>query len=246
MNDDKNTVSILGVNFYKTTMDGIKHKIIERTKKKERTFIVTANPEIVMQAQQDDHYYDMLQRANYVIADGIGIVKAAALLNNPVPERVAGFDLMIELLKVANENHYSIYMLGGEDKVLQAAAATITSTYPNINIVGKHHGFFDWNSEHIQQEIKDTKPDFVFVALGLPRQEKWIGENISEFEQGTFIGVGGSFDVLAGVVKRAPQVWQTLNIEWLYRLLKQPTRWKRMLVLPKFAMIMLKHKYKKK
>jgi N-acetylglucosaminyldiphosphoundecaprenol N-acetyl-beta-D-mannosaminyltransferase len=113
-------------------------------------------------------------------------------------------------------------------------------------IAGSHHGFFDWNKNTISEEIRASEPDIVFVALGFPKQEKWIAENISNFTKGLFIGVGGSIDVLAGEVKRAPEIWQKTNLEWFYRLLKQPSRWRRMLALPQFQLKFLnKNKYVK-
>src|SRR5690606_34229166 len=123
-------------------------------------------------------------------------------------ERVTGYDMFVSLLEKGNEHRYSIYLLGAKEDVLHKAIERIEATYPNIHIAGFHHGFFDWNDTAIEEEIKAKKPDFVFVALGFPRQEKWIGERFASFEKGVFIGIGGSFDVLAGEVKRAPLLWQ--------------------------------------
>lgn len=240
----KETVTILGVDFINTTHEKMVKTLHDHVQKNEKTFVVTANPEIVLHANEDKTYKNYLNIADYITADGIGIVKAAKLMGKPLPERVTGFDMFMSLLNVANENHYSIYLLGAREEVLEAAKEKIKVQFPNANIVGSHHGFFQWEDAAIPNEIKKLQPDFIFVALGFPRQEKWIAEHIQLFNKGIFMGIGGSFDVLAGTVKRAPVVWQKLNIEWLYRLLQQPTRWRRMLALPNFAMKVLLNKGK--
>jgi N-acetylglucosaminyldiphosphoundecaprenol N-acetyl-beta-D-mannosaminyltransferase len=237
-------VDILGVPFLNTTQQEFVHLLHKHVKQQEKAFVVTANPEIVMKTLEDSDFKKIVQQATYVTADGIGVVKAAQLLNKPLPERVTGYDTMIELLKLSNENQYSIYLLGATQETLEKAEKKIKKTYPNVVIAGSHNGFFDWSKTDIQEEIKKTEPDFVFVALGVPRQEKWIASNYHLFNKGIFIGVGGSFDVIAGTVERAPKAWQKANLEWLYRLIKQPSRWKRMLALPKFALKILKEKVK--
>ncbi|MFL6556091.1 MAG: WecB/TagA/CpsF family glycosyltransferase, partial [Bacillus sp. (in: firmicutes)] len=127
-----------------------------------------------------------------------------------------------------------IYLLGGREETNQKAVANIQSNYPQIQIVGRHHGFFDWEKNTVTAEIKAANPDIVFVALGFPRQEQWIAKNLDQFSSGLFMGVGGSIDVLAGEVQRAPRIWQQMNLEWFYRLISQPSRWRRMLAIPRF------------
>lgn len=240
------TVPILGVPFAKVKraeLVGLLHKHI---KNDEKAFVVTANPEIVMKAKDDPDYMKVVQQAQYITADGIGVVKAAKLLGNELPERVAGYDTMIDLLKLADQHHLSIYLLGAAEDVLNKAIENIKQEYPGVTIAGSHHGFFDWEKNSIADEVAALKPDLVFVALGLPRQENWIAKHLDQFEKGVFMGVGGSIDVIAGAVERAPEFWQKANLEWLYRLLKQPARWRRMLVLPQFALIILGQKAKGK
>ncbi|WP_017756472.1 WecB/TagA/CpsF family glycosyltransferase [Calidifontibacillus oryziterrae] len=229
-------VSILGVSFIDTNMKDMVARIEQRLLNHQKTFIVTANPEIVMKVLQDSTYKQYIDKANYVTADGIGVVKAAQILGNPLPERVAGYDLMRNLLTVVNEKKLKLYMLGATEETIQKAVQTIKIEFPQIDLVGYHNGFFQWEDQAMINEILEKQPDLILVALGVPRQEKWIAENIDTVEKGVFIGVGGSFDVLAGTVKRAPAFWQKLNLEWLYRLLKQPSRWRRMLALPHFAL----------
>lgn len=229
-------VPILGVNFIHTTMKDMVECLKQRMLANQKGFVVTANPEIVMKTLEDAAYKQYIEKADYVTADGIGVVKGAQILGKPLPERVAGYDLMRNLLAVLEEQKLKLYMLGAQEETIEKAVQTIQKEYPNIQIAGYHHGFFDWEDPAIINEIKESKPDLILVALGVPRQEKWIAEHIDQVEKGVFIGVGGSFDVLAGTVKRAPEFWQKLNLEWFYRLLKQPSRWRRMLALPHFAL----------
>lgn len=235
-------VKILGVPFINTTRAAFIQTLQQRIATKEKTFVVTANPEIVMRTLDDSDYKKTLERADFITADGIGVVKAAQLIGQPLPERVSGFDMMLDLLQVANEKQYRIFFLGAADHVLQDTLAKVKSEYPGVQIAGAQNGFFDWNDPVLPQMIKDSKPDLVFVALGFPRQENWIDSHLGQFSQGVFIGIGGSFDVFAGHVKRAPEAWQKLHLEWFYRLVKQPSRWKRMLVLPKFALTVIGRK----
>ena len=237
-----NKIDILGIPFVQTTQKEFVEELDKHMEREEKVFVVTANPEIAMKAIEDKEYRAVIDQATYITADGIGVVKAAGLLGTPLTERVTGYDTLMALLPIAERKQYRIYLLGGQQETLDMAVANIKRDYPNINIVGQHNGFFDWEKNDIQQEIIDKKTDLVFVALGVPRQENWIAQNLSSFEKGVFIGVGGSFDVIAGTVKRAPVFWQKVNLEWLYRLLKQPSRWKRMLALPRFGMKVLKVK----
>jgi N-acetylglucosaminyldiphosphoundecaprenol N-acetyl-beta-D-mannosaminyltransferase len=238
-------VDILGVSFINATQAGFVQKLVQDIEKNEKAFVVTANPEIVMKAVEEPEYKTLIDKATYVTADGIGVVKAAGMLGRPLPERVTGYDTMVSLLGHGNEKKFRIYLLGAQQETLDKAIANIRRDYPGIEIAGSHNGFFDWSSSEIQDEIARTEPDLVFVALGVPRQEKWIAENIDRFQKGVFIGVGGSFDVIAGTVERAPEIWQKANLEWFYRLVKQPSRWKRMLALPRFAMKIMSQKAKK-
>lgn len=229
-------VSILGVNFINTNMKDMVERMEQRMLNNQKGFVVTANPEIVMKALEDPTYKKYVEKADYVTADGIGVVKGAQILGKPLPERVAGYDLMRNLLAVLNQQKLKLYMLGAQEETIEKAVQTIKVEYPDLEIAGYHHGFFHWEDPAIINEIKETQPDLILVALGMPRQEKWIAEHIDKVDKGVFIGVGGSFDVIAGTVKRAPEVWQKLNLEWFYRLLKQPSRWRRMLALPHFAL----------
>ncbi|EAZ83566.1 WecB/TagA/CpsF family glycosyltransferase [Lysinibacillus fusiformis] len=226
----------MGVPFLHISQQGFVDLLVNRIEQQEKTFVVTANPEVVMQANENPTVKGYLNQATYICADGIGVVKAAQILGDSLPERVTGYDTMVKLLEVGQQKRFKIYLLGAQKETIEKTIANIHKNYPNVEVVGYHDGFFDWNNNHIADDIAALQPDLVFVALGVPRQEKWITENLDKFSKGVFIGVGGSFDVIAGTVKRAPVIWQKLNLEWLYRLLRQPSRFIRMLVLPRFAL----------
>ncbi|WP_042354029.1 WecB/TagA/CpsF family glycosyltransferase [Bacillus rubiinfantis] len=228
------TVNILGIDFINLRFDDVVEIAARNIEEQKKSFIVTANPEIVMYACEHTEYRQIVQTAAMVVPDGIGIVIASKLINHPLEERVAGYDLMVRLLELGDQKKWRIYLLGGKDYTNKKAVYNISKRYPNVQIVGSHHGFFDWNETTVADEIKAVQPDIVFVALGFPKQEQWIARNIDSFTKGLFMGVGGSIDVLAGEVKRAPLFWRKLNLEWLYRLLKQPSRWRRILALPRF------------
>lgn len=236
-------VTILGIPFLHINQKNFVNLLDIHIAKKEKTFVITANPEVVMRANENQQFMKYTKEATYICADGIGVVKAAQILGNPLPERVTGYDTMIHLLEIGNKKKYKIFLLGAQNDTLMKTVHNIQNSYPHVEIVGYQDGYFNWEKNDIAERIINEKPDLVFVALGVPRQEKWIYENIHRFSQGVFIGVGGSFDVIAGTVKRAPVFWQKLNLEWLFRLIKQPTRLKRMLALPRFALKILKIKY---
>lgn len=240
-----NQVTIMGIPFLHIDQQGFISLLEQDIRQKNKAFVVTGNPEVVMAAQENKKLLALIQRATYVTADGIGIIKASQLLNKPLPGRVTGFDTMMALLKAADKKHYRIYLLGSRKHALDRAAKRISHDYPGAVIVGSHDGYFDWEQNAIAEEIASLKPDIIFVALGFPKQEKWITNNLHQFDRGIFIGVGGSFDVLAGVVQRAPAGWRNRNLEWLYRLIKQPKRWKRMLALPRFVLKVLKQRVKR-
>lgn len=239
---EKNKINILNISFENIIKTDLLRKIEKHISDQQKTFLVTANPEIVMLANQDSEYQSIVKKADYVIADGIGVVIGSKLLGTPLPERIAGYDLLVELLKMGNEKGWSVYFLGAKQEVIQKAVENIQGSYPGLHVAGWHDGYFNWDSSEIPDEIKRKKPDLIFAALGFPRQEFWIAEHMKEFDKGIFMGVGGSFDVIAGTVKRAPVIWQKMNLEWLYRLIKQPSRWRRMLALPHFMLKVINEK----
>ncbi|MBS4223392.1 WecB/TagA/CpsF family glycosyltransferase [Lederbergia citrea] len=228
-------VNILGVKFDHTTKQEMVNQLHDNIKMNKKTFVVTANPEIVMEATMNATFKDTLRDADHIIADGIGVILGAKILKKPLPERIPGIELMEELLQIANQESLNVFFLGSREEVIKKTVRNVKKDYPNLIIGGYHHGFFKENDSQILDMVKRANSDLIFVALGFPKQEYWIQNHIDSFYKGIFMGVGGSFDVLAGTVKRAPAIWRKLNLEWLHRLLQQPSRWKRMIVLPIFV-----------
>jgi N-acetylglucosaminyldiphosphoundecaprenol N-acetyl-beta-D-mannosaminyltransferase len=235
-----NYVDILGIDFLNKGFKEVVDFLTERIQKNEKTFVVTANPEIVMYTRENPEYKEVVQTADFVVPDGSGIILASKILNDPLRERVTGYDLMMRLLELSNENKWRIFLLGGQEETNKKAAANIRKQFPHAVLAGSHNGFFNWKENTVRNEIQAAGPDLIFVCLGFPRQEKWIAENLNHFSKGIFIGVGGSIDVVAEEVKRAPEVWQKMNLEWFYRLLMQPSRFRRMLALPRFLIQIIK------
>lgn len=204
-------------------------------------YICTPNPEIVMEAQADKELMTILREADLVVPDGIGVVWASRYSEIRLTERVAGYDLTQNLFQAVAGTEESIYFFGGAPGVASTAARKMKNKYPGLNIVGGHNGYFDEAEEKkIIADIKRLSPSILLVGLGAPKQEKWIVHHLEEVGVKVAIGIGGSFDVMAGNVKRAPKIFQKLGLEWFYRLISQPTRWKRMMRLPKFAITVLK------
>jgi N-acetylglucosaminyldiphosphoundecaprenol N-acetyl-beta-D-mannosaminyltransferase len=225
---------VLGYQFVNSSMDELVDEVCSRIVISKKTFIVTANPEIITYAYSDPRYQKILKSSDFVIPDGAGIIVASKILHDPLKERLAGFDLMERLLQAANQNHYRVYFLGTKPSIIPLAVERINLTYPNIEIVGFHHGYFHGSGENIAKEAAERNPDLIFVGLGFPKQETWISDHLHYFSKGVFMGGGGCLNVWAGVDKRAPKVWRDLNLEWCYRLIKQPSRTKRMKAIPVF------------
>lgn len=239
-------VSVLGVPFLNTTASQFVAHVIATNDRKQAQFIVTANPEIVLAAHQDPAFMQLIHQADSVVADGIGVILGAKILRTPLPERVTGFDTMTALLQHASDQHKKVYLLGAKPEVITKTVATINQRYPNCEIVGAHDGYFTADeAPAIGQEICASDPDFVFVALGAPKQEQFIAQYYRQ-THAAWMGVGGSFDVLAGVVQRAPKKWQELHLEWLYRLLKQPSRITRMMALPHYLALVVRQRFQRK
>jgi len=201
------------------------YKLIERKlKNKEKTLIITANPETYMLSEKDMNVNDMLyDNNNLIVPDGIAIVKTANYLGYNIKERITGVDLAEHLLELANKNKYKVYLFGASEKVMEKLENIIEVKYPNIKLVGSTNGYVK-DKDSVMEYIKTTKPDIVMLALGIPLQEKLIYKHFNDFKKGVFIGVGGSFDVLSGRKKRAPKIFIKLNLEWFYRIICEPKR----------------------
>ncbi|WP_138495837.1 WecB/TagA/CpsF family glycosyltransferase [Paenibacillus pinistramenti] len=205
--------------------------------------VITANPIMVMAALEDPLYMEIMKNAELVVPDGTGVVWAAGKAGNPVQERVAGFDLLHELMKLGEQRAWKFYLLGSAPEVIQAAAERLQMLYPGAKLAGWRDGYFTADQDpEVIEAIKAAEPHILFVARGADTQEPWIAKYKEQLGVPIMMGVGGSFDVISGRSKRAPKWMQKLRAEWLYRLLKEPTRYRRMLALPKFAVKVLKEK----
>ncbi|NLZ52852.1 MAG: WecB/TagA/CpsF family glycosyltransferase [Thermoanaerobacteraceae bacterium] len=208
-----------------------------------RKVIVTPNAEIIMAARKSKDLMEMLNKADICLPDGIGVVIASRILGKPLLERTTGFDLMIKVIKMAQKQGLSLFLLGGKPGVAQKAAVQLKLMFPGVNICGTHHGYFKEEEEHkIIDIINDNKTDILLVAMGFPKQEKFMIESKDKLEFRIAMGVGGSFDVLSGNVSRAPVFMQKAGLEWLFRLITQPWRFKRMKVLPLFLIEVVIHR----
>jgi N-acetylglucosaminyldiphosphoundecaprenol N-acetyl-beta-D-mannosaminyltransferase len=236
----KNRINILGTEFDNFTEKQFHELISTDLDNHANKFIVTPNPEIVLSARNNTRFSNIVNNADYVIPDGIGIIKGANMLGTPMHERITGFDTLMFLIKQANEKHLKLYMVGSKPEVIEASAKRIEKEFPNIDLVGFHDGYFEDDSS-IAAEIAEKQPNIVLVALGSPKQEYFINK-FRDRCTAVWIGVGGSFDVFSGTKKRAPEIIQKLSLEWFYRLVKEPTRIGRMLAIPKYLLLINKEK----
>lgn len=202
--------------------------VIEKSLKQEkRMMIVTANPEVITRSQELPNLYDvLLDDETLITPDGEGVVKAAEMLGYPVQEKLAGVQMVEEMMRLGNQLHKSVYIYGSAQTVLDQLKKKMEQNYPNLTIVGMKNGY-DHTSLDVFQDMMCEQPDMIFVALGVPRQEMEIAKYIKQFDKGIFVGVGGSLDVLSGTKKRAPKVLIKWKLEWLYRLCKEPKRIKK-------------------
>lgn len=196
-------------------------------KKGAKKIIVTVNPETIMLAQKEPLLSKMLNDSNVSkIPDGIAVVKACQKLNIKVKERITGIDVASYLLDELNKVHKSLYLFGAKQDILDMLITKLNREYPNLKLLGASNGYIA-NKDAVFQNIIKLKPDVCMIGMGIPIQEKLIYKHINKISNGIYIGVGGSFDVLSGFKKRAPKIFIKLNLEWLYRLIKEPFRIKR-------------------
>lgn len=223
----------LGVDVCSADMEGVLERIKEIIKDRTPSFVVAINPEKIMKAQDDEKLKRLLNSAALQIPDGVGVLIASKMNRGSIKSRVTGIDLMQNVCALAAQNNYRVFMLGAKPGVAERAAEILKEKYKGLNIVGIRDGYFK-NEEELIENIKSSKADIMFVAMGSPKQENWITKNMDKLEVPFLMGVGGSYDVICGNIKRAPDLMCKLGLEWLYRLVKEPWRYKRMLVLPVF------------
>lgn len=225
---------VLGVGFDNVTKAEAVERALELIDAREGRYVVTPNPEIVMLAKENPALKEALAGADIVLPDGAGIVKGAAILGRPMKEKVPGIDFACGVMVRLAERGGSVYLFGAKPGVAEAAAETLRTRFPGLVISGTSDGYFS-DDGPIIEKIKDAAPDFLLVCLGAPKQELWMAKMSGKLPVGLMVGLGGSLDVFAGTVKRAPEAWQKLDLEWLYRLLKEPRRIGRMMKLPLFV-----------
>ncbi|MEW5921515.1 MAG: WecB/TagA/CpsF family glycosyltransferase [Bacillota bacterium] len=237
-------VHILGLPVNVLTMDQAV-ATVRRSWQEEKVFqVVTANVEMLYAGLADRELARLIREAEMVTADGAGVLLAARICGSPLPERVAGYDLMLACLREAAREAAPVFFLGARPAVLQEALARARALFPGLIISGSHHGYFqDGEGETIAAEIRLRRPRLLLVALGAPRQDKWIYRHKEKLPPCVAIGVGGSLDVLAGKARRAPRWMQRAGLEWLYRLLREPSRLARMSVIPLFLLKVTRQRF---
>lgn len=232
----KQRIDILGCPVDVLTMATAVERISQCIAQEQPCQVVTANAEILYAAHSDPGLFLTLHDAALVTADGMGVLLAARILGQSLPERVAGVDLVHSLAQQGERAGWRFYLLGAKPEVLAAAQEQLEMLYPGLQIVGSHHGYFaPEDNETIIENIRMSQPEILLVAMGAPKQDKWLHDYLSKTGAIVGIGVGGTFDILAGTAKRAPLWMQRLGLEWLFRLWQQPSRWRRTLALPRFV-----------
>ncbi len=207
--------------------------------------IVTPNPEIVMAAREDPELMDIINSSELVAADGIGIIYAAKILKRSLPGRVTGIGLVSLIFERLAPVHGRVYLFGAKPGVAELAGENIAKQYPGIEIAGCHDGYFSDDADIIA-DINRCRPDLLLVCLGVPKQERWMASRRGSVDVKLMMGLGGVLDVYAGTVKRAPKLFQKLGLEWLYRVICQPSRFKRTLKLPKFLFAAIRARFSEK
>jgi len=235
------TVSILGFPISNVNMKEALELTLKIIEDGEQQMIATPNPEMIVQAKKDPYLGDVLREAALNLPDGIGLIWASRVKGRPLKEKVAGIEFMTGMLALAAEKGLGVYFLGAKPGVAGEAAENLQARFPGLKIAGVSHGYFTEEEEkEIVEEIKRVKPQILFAGLGAGRQEKWIKKYQKESGVPVAVGVGGSFDVLAGRLSRAPHIICKMGMEWLYRSFQEPSRIFRLAALVKFVIMVIK------
>lgn len=226
-------VDVLGVGFDNVTMDEAVARGMELVCGEGTHYVVTPNPEIVEVCRENPAARDAVNSADLVLPDGIGVVKGAAMLGTPLKEKTPGIEFAAGLMGKMAQQGKSLYLLGAKPGVAELAGQRLVQRYPGLRIAGTHDGYFKEDGP-VVDAIRQSGADVVFVCLGAPKQELWMAKNGPATGAHLLCGLGGSLDVFAGVVERAPKFWSDHGLEWLHRLIKEPRRIGRMMKLPLF------------
>lgn len=239
------TAKILGIDVLRISKDEALNKFKDFLNDDKCSHIVTLNPEMIIEAQTNTEFKALLDCAELVFPDGIGVVYASKLVGSPVPERITGIDFSRSALEILGERGGSAYFLGAKPGIAEAAAKKISEEISGLRIVGYHDGYFKSEDEEaLIDEINASGADMLCLALGAPKQEFFAQRYKNRLKCKVVIGIGGSFDVWSGTLKRAPQFYIDHNVEWLYRLIQEPKRIKRISKLPVFLLKVAVHKEK--
>ena len=228
-------INVLGVDFDNVTMAEAVDAAWALLEKHDGAYIVTPNPEIIMSCRKDPDVAAAVAGAALAIPDGIGVIYGAKLLKTPLKEKVPGCDFTLLLLEKMADARKSVFILGGKPGVAELAAEKLGEKLPGLRFAGTHDGYFQ-DDGPVVEAINAAAPDLLLVCLGAPKQELWMHKNAEALSVGLMIGAGGSVDIYAGTVQRAPDAWCNAGLEWLYRLLKEPRRLGRQMELPKFML----------
>ena len=231
---------VLGVRVDRLTSDEVRERLVAFIESGKPHQVTTVNPEFVIQAREQPEFREVLRRADLALADGVGLVWAGWLLGAPLPGRVPGVDLVRELAAISVRNGYRLFLLGAGPGVADQAALALKRDFTGLQIVGTYGGSpAPAEEDGIVALIQQARPHLVFVAYGAPQQDLWIARNLERLAVPVAMGVGGSFNYIAGNARRAPAWIRRLGLEWLHRLVREPWRWRRMLRLPKFAALVV-------
>ena len=220
-----NRIKVLGINIDPLTMRETVDTVEQYVLGKRALHLMGVNADKINQCHIDEKIKKIVNDSGIINADGASVVLASKFLGTPVPERVAGIDLMQSLLELSNNKGYSVYFFGAKEEVLQDMLKAFKNDYPNLIVVGHRNGYFSADDEQdIQEDIREKNPDFVFVGITSPKKEYIIQKFMANGVNSVFMGVGGSFDVLSGHIQRAPLWMQKSNLEWLFRVANEPKR----------------------
>ena len=220
-----NRIKVLGINIDPLTMRETVDAVERYVLGKRALHLMGVNADKINQCHTDEKIKKIVNDSGIINADGASVVLASKFLGTPVPERVAGIDLMQSLLELSNNKGYSVYFFGAKEEILQDMLKAFKNDYPNLIVVGYRNGYFSADDEQdIQEDIREKNPDFVFVGITSPKKEYIIQKFMDNGVNSVFMGVGGSFDVLSGHIQRAPLWMQKSNLEWLFRVANEPKR----------------------
>ena len=222
---------VMTISFDNITMEQAVGTAMGHIAARSRCRVVTPNAEFALEAKKNSRFLNILNTSQLVLADGISVVLASKIIGDPMQGRVTGVGFAQALAAAMAKEGRSIYLLGAKPGVAEQAAEKLLQTYPGLKIAGTHDGYFK-EEDPVVAAINAAKPDALLVCLGAPKQEYFMEDHDADLEVPVMAGLGGSMDVLAGNVQRAPEFFQKYGLEWLYRLCKEPQRWRRMIKLP--------------